>query len=293
MDEIEMTPVPVDPEPEGASRDRTLPSFLVIGAMRSGTTSLNRYLDAHPEVCMGRVKEIHFFDRNFDEGVEWYSSHFERQHTHRAVGEATPDYMFDPLVPQRVREVLPGSRLIAILRNPVDRAYSHYWQKRSYGKEPLEFEEAVEAEPERLAQGGRSRTQYSYLARGHYFEQLKRFEAHFPRTEIGMFLFEDMLDQPVETFRRICRFIGVSEFLTPSLVGNAVNAYQEYRSPWLRNASRALPSSLRKVVGKLNAKPAAYPPMDPAIRKRLLSVFEDSNRALAEWAALDLSAWKR
>ena len=113
----------------------TLPNFLVIGAQRGGTTLLHRVLDRHPEVYVPqRRKEVHFFDWYYDRGADWYAGFFpcEQADEYRAVGEVTPDYLFDPHAPGRIRAVLPHCRFVASLRDPIQRAFSWYsFQLRS------------------------------------------------------------------------------------------------------------------------------------------------------------------
>src|SRR5688572_14326389 len=122
-----------DPQAAGAR----LPDFLIVGAMRSGTTSLHKYLQAHPDVFVASGKEVHFFDRRYGRGLDWYRSRFAGVTTERVVGEATPAYMYDENAIARIAHDLPDARLIVVLRNPVDRAYSHYWRNRSRGRENL------------------------------------------------------------------------------------------------------------------------------------------------------------
>lgn len=129
------------------------PDFLIIGAQKGGTTSLYTYLCQHPRVVGASRIEVHFFDLAYDKGWWWYRSHFPvhvfRRGERIVTGEASPYYIFHPLVPERVRKDLPNVKLVAILRNPVDRAYSHYQHVRRNGREPLSFEEAIEREPPR------------------------------------------------------------------------------------------------------------------------------------------------
>src|SRR5262245_45971784 len=121
-----------------------LPTFLIVGAMRSGTTSLARYLGAHPDVFVAPEKEIHFFDRCFDRGVAWYAERFIQAAGAGAIGEATQSYMYDPDAIARMRSVVPSARLLTILRHPTDRAYSHYWLNRAHGLEDRSFEAAID-----------------------------------------------------------------------------------------------------------------------------------------------------
>ncbi|HEV2894458.1 MAG TPA: sulfotransferase, partial [Actinomycetota bacterium] len=141
---------------------RLLPDYLIIGAQRAGTTSLHRYLIQHPGVRTTlRTKGVHFFDTAYGRGMSWYASRFptkltawyvaRRHGVELRTGEASPYYLFHPHVPARVAEHLPQVRLIALLRDPVGRAYSHYQHEVARGFETLSFEEAIEAEPARLA----------------------------------------------------------------------------------------------------------------------------------------------
>lgn len=180
---------------------RALPDFVVIGAQKSGTSSLYAYLTRHPQVYPARRKEIHFFDQRFDRGVGWYRSHFPlRARLGRSglTGEATPYLLFHPGAPARVRSVVPDAMLIAVLRNPVDRAYSHYWHARCRGFETLSFEDAVEAERARLEDDadGFAHQRLSYLSRGDYFPQLTRWFEQFPRSQFVVVPAERLFGDP-------------------------------------------------------------------------------------------------
>ncbi len=128
----------------------TCPRFLIIGAQRSGTTSRYEYRLVHPRVAPAARKEIHCFDLRFDKGMDWYRAQFPDCAGGLVTGEASPYYVFHPHVPERVRRHLPDVKLITLLRNPVDRAYSHYQHEVRLEREPLSFEEATEREGERL-----------------------------------------------------------------------------------------------------------------------------------------------
>jgi hypothetical protein len=191
-------------------------------------------------------------------------------------------------------DVIPKARLLAVLRNPVDRAYSHYWHRRARGRETLAFADAVAAEGGRLEKGDwRDRADFSYLDRGRYASQLERAARHYPRDAMLVLLFEDLRDDPAAAFSRVCRFLDVDAGLVPDLVGRTVNEFQRFRSPRLRNATKNLPSPVRRVVGRLNSVAEAYPPMPPALRRELVDQFALERAALAAWLGRDLSAWDR
>jgi Sulfotransferase domain len=269
----------------------SLPDFLIIGAMRSGTSSLAWYLRGHPQVCMSPTKEIHFFDRNFERGIDWYRAHFDCG-SDRARGEATQTYMYDMDTPKRMSTVIPNARLIAVLRDPVDRAYSHYWLNRERGREPLTFSQAVAAEASRLANGGLTeRFWYSYVDRGRYVHQLKRVVEYFPRDRLHVLLFDDLRDAPIAAYRSICRFLEIDDDPIPQRVGAAVNPHVAFRSLRVRNLAKRLPGRLAAAIGRLNNKRSSYPPLDPAIRNELVERLRPDLVGLQSWLGRDLSTW--
>ena len=264
-----------------------LPNFVIIGAMRSGSTSLYKYLQDHPQVFMPR-KEIHFFDRRWDRGLDWYLTRFEGYTGQPAVGEATPTYLAEPVALDRMVSVIPAARLIAILRDPVDRAYSHYWMERIREREPRTFEEAVDDEI-----GGRANTS-DYLARGRYLPQLEQVCQRFERNQLSVVLLDDLRDQPRQTYAAVCQFLGVDDAFAPGRLGDRVNRFVAFRSMRIRGMRRSLPKALRigRIVGKLNAVEGDYPPMAEETRIRLQQWFDADNAALARWLDRDLSGWR-
>jgi hypothetical protein len=211
---------------------RPLPEFLVIGAQRSGTTSLYRYLARHPAVAPVLFgKGVHYFDMNFGRGLEWYRSHFPtsayrayrklRTGLEPVTGEGSPYYLFHPLVPERVAETLPSVRVIALLRDPVERAYSHYKHELDRGFEDLSFEDALGAEAERLTgQEAAIRADprsisyehlhHAYVGRGMYLEQLQRWREHVPEDRTLILVAEDLFADPDGVYRTALEFLGLS-----------------------------------------------------------------------------------
>jgi hypothetical protein len=170
-----------------------LPEFLIIGGQRCGTTSLYRYLAGHPRVLPATGKELQFLSLHHRRGERWYRAHFPVRPPGVLSFEASPYYLFDPAVPARAAALLPSARFIALLRDPVERAYSHYLHSRAYGMEPLSFAEALDAEPERLATGGHAaRRRISYVARGRYAEQLGRWFAAVGRDRVLVLRTEEL-----------------------------------------------------------------------------------------------------
>jgi len=205
---------------------RPLPSFLILGAQKAGTTALYAYLRWHPQVTGPSFKEVSFFDRHYARGERWYRAHFPALRR-AAVGEASPSYLLHPLAPERVAGLLPNARLIALLRNPVERAFSHYQYEVSLGREPLSFEDALAAEEERL-RGEVERMlrdptyfsyawwNYTYLARGRYAEQLERWYAVVPRERLLALFTEELAQDPGGTYRRVLEFLGLDAHDLPS-----------------------------------------------------------------------------
>jgi Sulfotransferase domain len=202
---------------------RGLPSALIIGAQRSGTTSLFNYLVRHPDVLPPLGKEVHYFDLHYARGLEWYRGCFpyRRQLRGRSITlDASPYYLAHPLAPERAARLLPHVKLIALLRNPVDRALSHYQHEARYGWEPLSFAEAIEQEPERLA-GEEDRLRrdpeyyslnhhrYSYTHRGLYLNQLLRWMEHFPRSQLLVLQSEWLFRDPAAATAAVHDFLGL------------------------------------------------------------------------------------
>jgi hypothetical protein len=199
---------------------RPLPDFLVLGAQKAGTTALYAYLRRHPEITGPSWKEVSFFDRHYARGEAWYRGNFpNRLRARGLVGEASPSYLFHPLAPERVRELLPEARLIALVRNPVDRAFSHYQHEVALGREELSFEDALAAEDDRLrGEEERMRAEpayfshawwnYTYRARGRYAEQIERWLEVFPREQLLVLPSEDLGGDPDGAYVRVLEFIG-------------------------------------------------------------------------------------
>lgn len=212
---------------------RLMPDFLVIGGQKCGTTSLYQYLITHPYIISAMKKQMHFFDNHYEKGVSWYRAHFPSYlykyyftHIHKQefiTGEATPYYIFHPLAARRTAKFLPKAKFILLIRNPVDRAYSHYHHELRKGTETLSFEEAIAKEPQRLA-GEREKMladdnyysfnyqRYSYLSRGHYAEQLTEWFNYFPREQFFIVKSEDMHRNTVEIVKQIFDFLKLPPF---------------------------------------------------------------------------------
>ncbi len=212
---------------------RVLPDFFIIGAAKCGTSSLYGHLTKHPSIASALRKELYFFDHNHQRGLCYYRSHFPTKSERRRIereqptgfrtGEATPCYLFHPHVPRRIASAVPDARLIVILRNPVSRAYSDYCMKLRRGFEELTFEEAIDREPERIESElekmlkdetyfSYNRWHFSYLARGHYAEQLERWYEHFSTEQILVLASEDFFQTPTLAYAQVMNHLGLPEW---------------------------------------------------------------------------------
>ncbi|MBL7924910.1 MAG: sulfotransferase [Bacteroidia bacterium] len=225
-----------------------MPGYLIIGAAKCGTTSLYNYLVQHPAVFPCFKKEVHYFDYYHRKGEKWYRSHFplaaEVKKREAAAGqtcvtgESSPYYLAHPLSPQRVKALLPEVRMICMLRNPVDRAISSYYNQVRLGIEPLkDFETAIEREEERI-RGHEERLRsdpsyssfahkyFSYVRRGCYAGQLENWYRHFPKEQILVIQSESFYADPAPYFRAVVKFIGLNAWEPP--VYKVFNAGGEY-----------------------------------------------------------------
>jgi len=257
--------------------DRLSPSFVLIGAQRCGTTSLYSYLSEHPNVVAAARKEIHYFDIFFDQGLAWYASQFPEKKNLPPnslrepviTGEASPYYLFHPLSAERLAAVFPQVKLLIILRNPIDRALSHYQHEVRLGNETLPFEAALAAEDDRL-KGLREQLMtnplshsqafqsHSYRSRGQYMEQIEVWLQHFPREQMHIVISEDFYADPDQKLRATTDFLGLAP----------------------------LPSRNQDTFKKHNF--AEYSKMDPGVRADLINFFRPHNQRLEEFLGRSL-----
>jgi hypothetical protein len=233
-----------------------LPDFLIIGAKKCGTTFLYDLLCSHPYVQCAAKKELHFFDILLEEeGVEWYRRCFPQARwkdgRRTITGEATP-YLDDASAPEKVAKVLPRARLIALLRNPVERAYSDYQQARRKGREHLTFEEAIEAAKTR-AEGRRG-----YLSKGIYVDHLMRWSRFFEQEQILVLKSEDLFERTQDTLKEVQGFLGLPEYWAPETLGKRNKGVYEQEG------------------------------MDPATRQQLEAFYNPHNQRLYEYLSVDI-----
>jgi hypothetical protein len=189
--------------------------------------------------------------------------------------------LFDPSVPERIAADLPDVRLIAILRNPIDRAYSQYWHNRTRGHDPLTFEDALRVEEERTSRSATAEeaARWAYAARGLYFDQLSRYLEVFPRTSLAVLCTERYGSNRAAQLKELYAFLAVDPDFDPT-PRQVKNPFVVYRSQRLRRPIRSLPALPRRIVGRLNVRKTSYPPMSDHARQTLRSVFDEPNRKL-------------
>lgn len=298
------------------------PNFLILGAPKCGTTSLCYYLAQHPDVFVPRQKEPRFFDAEYEKGLDYYwQTYFSDWAGELAVGEGRVFLLFLPFVPARIRESLPDARLIAILRDPVDRAYSHWWHRYTARNESLPFEDAIEQNLERIASGvdfggddgpelwrkgllhetamaSRYRT---YLECGLYAGQLRRYFELFPREQLRIADYDEFVRDPRALVRELWAFLGVDP--DPELVDvapqNQARAALESRARQrvarflvATGLRRLIPRRIRQSVGARWQGPAAErPPLAPETRARLAGFYRQPNRDLEALLGRRFTAW--
>ncbi len=244
---------------------RRLPDLIVIGAQKAGTTSLHAWLTQHPQILPPFEKEVHYFDGgldpytdNFVKGTDWYRAHFPTgaAAAGKIAFETTPLYLFHPLAASRIKEQVPNAKLIAVLRNPVERAVSHYFHTRRNGGETLSMADAFAAEEQRLARAGEDYSspnyiRHSYKARGRYAEQLDRYMQLFEKDQLLVIDSEGLFERPAEYMQRVYAFAGVDA---------------------------------RTTTGELRARNVAPKKdgVDPQLRDELNNYFRPHNQALYE-----------
>lgn len=262
-----------------------LPDFVVIGAMRSGSTSLARYLGAHPQVFIAPEKEVRFFDEHVGRGLDWYRSRFAAAAPDQLAGEATPRYLASPEAMERMAEAVPGARLIVIARNPVDRAWSHYWMLRARDLEHRPFDVVLAEERALVAAEGPDAPRSNLLRHGFYAHHLRRVSRLFPREQLHVLTLEDLRARPAEAYAELCRFLGIADDVPlPEVVGRPLNAYVTFRSTRVRALARHLPGLAGRALTRLNTRRhESYPELDPVARRELAELFAGPNEELAEF----------
>jgi hypothetical protein len=208
--------------------------FLVCGTQKGGTTALDTYLRQHPEICMPNRKELHFFDIEYNfryQNVDYkkYHSFFDPQPDHLISGEVTPIYMYWQASPRRIWEYNPQMKLIILLRNPIQRAFSHWNMNRIRADETLTFWEALNIEEDRRRKTLPYQDRvFSYLDRGLYSEQLRRLLRFFPRNQLLIIKSKNLREHPQSVMDELSKHLGISSI---SIQKNSEVFSGEYQNP--------------------------------------------------------------
>ena len=265
--------------------DRLPLSFLGVGCQRCGTTWLDAALRDHPQVYLPGQKQTYFFDREFHRGEAWYRQQFSGVTSeHQAIGEIATGYCLLEAIPRMVA-ALPEIKIMMIMRNPVDRAYSNY-QARCIEQGWSTFAEAIKADDD-------------LLARSRYSEQIESLLEHYPAADVKLLFYDDLAANDRGFIQD--KFIGVDDDYLPSVIGQMKNAAM---FPRVRSAAKKI--GVAPLLGALSRSPIGaaarraqkrsgkrgYEPMSPAMRQELLEYFKPYNKRLAEIADRDLSAWE-
>ena len=295
----------------------TMPNFLVIGAMKAGTTALYSFLKQHPQVYMSPIKEPNFFafegekvsfrapqdqngiNRTSVTHIDAYRALFRGVTNEKAVGEASHWYLYSPKAPGRIRHHVPKAKLIAVLRDPVERAYSQYLFFVRDGQEPLtDFARALREEDTRI----RNNWAFGhYVSRGFYHAQLRRYFDAFDSSQIKVYLYEDLSADPIGMLRDTFHFLEVEEAFVPEIsarpnvsgVPNNKVVHALLTRPRRIKAvlKPHLPSRLLRFASNLRDRNLSKPQLAPEVRRQMIEMYREDILKLQDLIDRDLSKW--
>ena len=281
----------------------SIPSFIVVGAQKSGTTSLYNYLKVHPEIFLPAQKELEFFSKDalYNKGMAFYrDTWFSDLRGKATVGEVSPQYTMFDAVPERIKSHLPEVKLLFILRNPIDRAYSHYKMAIRRGLVTKDFSDSVRdllsrgAVPDKLRD-----SETDFLLFGEYGRITARFAEYFPKQQMHFASFEELVQSPKETMQNIFRFLGVNSDTVPKNIGRTYHRGGEMRFPrferWMLE-QHLLKQAIKRIVPRtllsallfwfdteINVRKTAQSliEIEPETQRILLDYYVDDVRRLA------------
>jgi hypothetical protein len=268
----------------------TLPGLVLLGAPKCGTTTLAAWWDLQPQGFTAPEKEVGFFTAEWDRGLDWYRSRFACATRGQVTCDASPGYLYDDVALDRLARELPHARLAVILREPVSRVWSHWCYMTALGLEPRPFsrvldEEALDptATPPAFPIG--------YLQGSRYASRLEAVTQRFERSQLLVLLTDELRDDPVGTFARLCRHGGIA----PGTPGGRENEGRLPRSMALQRTlgrfhAYGWPGGVGRRLMQLNLRPGSPPPLGGADRERLRGLLVDEVPALRAWLGRDLPA---
>lgn len=272
-----------------------LPNFLIIGAQKSGTTSMYHVLRRHPQIFLPTVKEVNFFfnDKIYNRGVDFYEQYFEDASAELTRGEVSPGYICNPESPPRISAAMPHCKLIMCLRNPIERAYSQYWDNRRRLVEHLSFEQTEKRYLLSKWEAGKR----GYFSRGMYYDQIQNYLKYFSTDQMLILLFDDLRDNPRQFYYKVFEFLEVNKdqykydfkekYNTGSIYDNSYYLFffRNYRY------NRYLNKYMRRMLCHGKKIAHANPPMMKQTRQTLLKFFRSANQKLTVFLGRDLSIW--
>ena len=295
----------------------TMPNFLIIGAAKAGTTALYHYLQQHPQIYMSPIKEPYFFafegeqinfqgpvdsNKSYITDIKTYRALFEGVTNEIAIGEASPGYLYSSKATERIQHYIPDAKLIAILRDPIERAYSNFLNLIRQDLEPLpDFVQAMLAEEERINDNWSFR--WHYRQRGFYFNQLKRYFELFDQSRIKIYLYEEFQDNSVTVLHDIFEFLDVDKIFVPNMSrkhnvsrvpkNKTLHRFLKQSSPVKSTIKSFLPSSLRQSVRAklMEVNFRNKPPLLPEAREQFIEDYREDILNLQGLIKKDLSKW--
>lgn len=276
-----------------------IPTFLICGTPKGGTTALASYLKMHSRVFIPEVKEVEFFTKHYSKGLKWYLQHFTPREGEDIIGEASPYYMNDTLAIARIYETIRNVQIILVLRNPIERAYSHYWYYVMIGCQDANerFSDAIETEF----------GQREYIELGFYWKAIANILKLFQRTQIQIVLSEELFREPELSTNRCLEFLGANPFEFPKELRTINKTAMPTRHTAVLGVWNSLKRSLRSIVppaflartrnlrnwgyDKLYS-PKAPPKISKAGLARLRSIYLEEIASLEEFLGRELTTWK-
>lgn len=302
------------------SANMTVPNFIIIGAAKSGTTALYHYLEQHPQIYMSPKKETNFFALEAEklyfpdapqvkrtqkpiDNITAYCDLFRGVADETAVGEASPWYLYHPGVPERIQHYLPDAKLIAILRNPVERAYSHFLNSVRDGAEPFtDFAQALQEEEVRV-HNNLEPLRWHYQQMGFYYVQVKRYFETFDRNQIRIYLYDDLKDGPTGLLQDIFQYLAVDDTFAPNMStrfnmsgfpkSQALHTFLKKKHPIKSVLKPFLPKELRlQITSNLQNRNLEKPaPLSLEMRQRLVELYREDILKLQDLIQRDLAKW--
>jgi len=273
-----------------------LPTFLIIGSSRSGTTSLYHQLREHPDICMPYDKELNYFNNGWHKGIDWYSEQFADCSDVSMIGEASTSYTWPSPhdIPARIHQTIPNVKLIYIIRNPIDRTFSHYQYNKYRGNESRSFCEAMEAVP-------------LYLSASDYLMWIKNYLMYFNKTNFHLMFAEDLYKNPSVQIEECYSFLGIDTRFVPKSINIKTNKSFNLENPQYFRIIKYIYRYIKKPTDKILSEQTKAklrdrfhlilttgpkPNMSDQERELLLDIFTEKINQLELFLGRDLDIWK-